>query len=793
MTEDFKNVLKNESNLCKVVLEVMSLDMDEEEAKKLTSYRPFLSLVDNYITYYQKKADSSVQVPIFYMLGANDDMRKLLAKYLTIRLGVFNEKAISKIRKDIAFIAAHGLHIPTAGTQEYKSFNRKVQYEGKPTCFGYALTKFKRKINTIASSLTDTDKSEYSLLICKDQEVCDSRYSLLVDFFEPTYKRERSLYVNPDVDANALKEKVKAYYKNNREPVSGNAFMVYYNSNRFKSFSKGRIEQISQLGFDIKNLFVFVLVDQNYTVGKVLSDKTRLERIFNVGRNYNDFFCLQFDEILELNPSSSKPNYKRYFSQIKENDDILRSEIAVMLDGVRFPTSKRNILSLCAGPASKEAFFNYLTEEDPDYQRPDHPVVFNYIQNQWRTEIREQVLSFLSPTTLGFAMVIDGYTPSIIKEEICELFPSHDIQFYKVGDLKLVKGSNQILRRNIVVLRFMRYYKEASIYPNSYDPYYLEPNQRLLEIINVPIFQKKLDVSNYELNSTYNKLLGIDYRKDVLGWKAIPKSRPVGDSDAGFYMEYDSGDYSYSQNKLSIVTIDGKKRTIPESELLIVEEDEHIELVRASDLLEEYEGKKIQLASDLESHLTPLIEKSVSKDSNLEEEIRRQFISEIGQSAVKSKEELWRLLLEWKVLQFGEERVYDDVIEKAGLSLKMNAFKNWYDFDYQMILPRDRQSMDSVLRYLGFEVYGTYYIIMRRKKIRQKNKTRNQNSLLDELLNEIFKFSEDLTTYKEMERNIPDSLDLIGIDSEEYLHMVTDDVLSQLNLKEVKQIKRYGE
>ncbi len=57
-------------------------------------------------------------------------------------------------------------------------------------------------------------------------------------------------------------------------------------------------------------------------------------------------------------------------------------------------------------------------------------------------------------------------------------------------------------------------------------------------------------------------------------------------------MEYDSGDYSYSQNKLTIYTVDGKKRTILESELLIVEEDSHIELVRASDTIEEHEGKK---------------------------------------------------------------------------------------------------------------------------------------------------------------------------------------------------------
>ena len=793
MTEDFKYILHNESNLCQAIIGVMALDMNEEERGVLSSYRPFLSLVDNYISYYQKKDDVSPKIPIFYMLGANDDMRKLLAKYITIRLGIFNEKTINSIRKDIAYINTHCLHVPTAGSQEYKAFSRKVHYDGKTICFGHALSKFKRKINSIASNLSEVDKSGYNLLICKDQEVCDSRYSLLVDFFESSYRREKSLYVNPDLDANQIKDKVKAYYKRINDSVSGNAYMIYYNSHRFKSFSKGRIEQISQLGFDIKNLFVFVLVDNNYTVGKILSDKTRLERVFNVGRNYNDFFCLQFEEVLDLNPQTQKPDVRRYYCQTRDNDDIIRSEISVMLDGVRFPTSKRNILSLCAGTASKEAFFDYLTEEDPDYQRPDHPVVFSFIQNQWKSEIREQILSFLSPTTLDFAMVIDGYTPSVIKDDIRAIFPAHDIKFYKVGDLKLVNGFNKILRRNIVVLRFMRYYKEASIYPNSYDPYYLEPGQRLLEIINVPIFQNKLDVSNYELNSTYNKLLEIDYRKDVLGWKAISKSRPIGDGDSGFYMEYDSGDYSYSQNKLSIVTADGKKRTIPESELLIVEEDEHRELVRASDLLEEYEGKRIQLASDLESHLTPFIEKSANKDSNLEEEIRRRFVPEIGESAMTSKEELWRLLLEWKILQFGEKSVYEEVIEEAGISLKMSAFKNWYDFNYQMILPRDRQSMDSVLKYLGFEVYGTYYIIMRRKKTRQKNKTRNQNSLLDELLNEIFKYSEDLTTYKAMERNIPDSLDLIGIDSEDYLQMVTDDVISHLNLKEIKQIKRYGE
>lgn len=104
MTDAFKNVVKNESSLFKAIMEVMSLDVDEEGLLSLATYRPFLSLVDNYISYYQNRNGSMPEVPIFYMLGANDMMRELLSKYLTIRLGIFNEKTMSNLRKELAFI-----------------------------------------------------------------------------------------------------------------------------------------------------------------------------------------------------------------------------------------------------------------------------------------------------------------------------------------------------------------------------------------------------------------------------------------------------------------------------------------------------------------------------------------------------------------------------------------------------------------------------------------------------------------------------------------------------------------
>lgn len=793
MTDAFSHITRNESELCKAIIEIMSLDMTEEEVRTLTLYRPFLSLVDNYISYYQSQEMATIQVPIFYMLGANDSMRKLLVKYLTVRLGIFNGQTLNCIYKDVKYIETYGHKVPSEWEPGFKAFNKKINYKGEKIRYGYALARLKKKVNSLSINHSEIERTGYNLLICKEQEVCDNRDSLLVDFFEQDYKHDKQLFVNSDLDANELKAKAKEFYKKNRDSICGNAYMVYYNSNRFKSFGKGRLEQISQLGFEIKNMFVFVLLDHPYSTGKVLSDKSRLERVFNVGKGYNLFFTLQYDEILQLNPENTTSEFKRLYTQTSDSDDILRNEIALMLEGTRYPTSKRNILSLCAGEASQNAFFELLTQEDPEYQRPEHPVIFSYIRKQWSTEILGEICYFLGHQTNSFALVVDGFTPQQIKDDICKMFEGYSVNFYKVSDLKLVKGENSIPETHIVVIRFMRFYKDSPVFPNSYDPYVLKPNQKLLEIINVPIFQNKLDVSNYELNAAYNKLLEIEYRKKVLGWKPISKNRPVSDGDAGFYMEYDSGDYTYSQNKLLIVTSDGKKRTIPESELLIVEEDGQLDLRRGSDILDEYDGLKMQLASDIENYLKPLIDQSASKDSSLEMDIRRQFIPEIGQSAITSKEELWRLLLEWEVIQKGEDVVYKEVIENAGISLKMNAFKNWYSFDYQMILPRDRQSMDSVLTYLGFEKYGTYYIIMRRKKIRQKNKTKNNNSLLDELLSELFKYAVGETTFKEMEAAIPDSMDLLGIDSEDYLQMVRDDIFNKLSLKEIKQVKRYGE
>ena len=76
------------------IIDVMCLGASAEEKTIIESYRKFLALVDSFINYYQSESDSShFQTPIFYALESNDDMRRVLARYLTVRLGVLKPGA----------------------------------------------------------------------------------------------------------------------------------------------------------------------------------------------------------------------------------------------------------------------------------------------------------------------------------------------------------------------------------------------------------------------------------------------------------------------------------------------------------------------------------------------------------------------------------------------------------------------------------------------------------------------------------------------------------------------------
>ena len=797
MTSHFKSVIENCSKLCDATIRVMCLCASEEERNKILSLRPFLSLVNCYIDYYQKQSNltpnnDDVVIPVFYSLSANDEIRRILAEYLTVRLGILNTNTIQQLR----VVLSRDYQLLPEWNRDYKKHRRSFKYKNAHT-YGYALRLFKKDVLNIVESLTpNLESSTYNLLICNNQEVASGRDTLIGEFFEQEYYKKKTLLVNSTLNANQLRGRLKRLA--NSGNVVGNAYMIYYNSNRFKSFGSGRIKQLNTdktLGFSIRNFFVFVLVDKYFTTGKLLSDLGRLKRILNPKTKDNNFFVLSHEEIEAVNPYYKKSCFERYISNNGgDSDSLLRSEINTLLDGAMYPSSKKNILSLCCGQLSREVFCRMLSDElglDVNFAQLG---LFNFIRAQWTDEFIPKISSFLGDNQCDFAFVTEGHLPEGLTQSIIECFPEHNVSFYNSADLRPISGVFPIQEDFIVVMRYMRFNKDFAKYPNSYDPYYLRPGQKLLEIINEPIFQQKRMASNYHYNEVYNTINDSPFRKDVLDWTPTPLTKPLFDDDDGFALEYDSSSSTPSlQRKLILVTDDGKKRTLHESEDVIAEIDGRLELIQISELSDDYDGVRVQLAYDLEEVLRPRIAESQSKDRNFELSIRQSYTDSLGQTALDFNQELWRLLLANSVLINGEDFVYQSVITHAGLSLSQNSFKSWYDLEHEMILPRDLDSVTSVFRHLGFDIPGTYYLIERRKKARRKKSTRNQNAIIDDFLKEAFLVMSGECTYSELEKTASDTLDYLGIEDEIGFVAAINVIKSKLCLKAIKNIEQYGE
>jgi len=798
MTAQFKSVIENGSPLCDATIRIMCLCASEEENKRILSLRPFLSLVDCFIDYYQRQSNHTpnnnddVVIPVFYSLSANDEMRRLLAEFLTVRLGILNTKTIQQLRVELS----RDYQLLPEWDPNYKKHRRSFKYK-KARSYGDALRLFKKDVLSIVDSITpNLESSTYNLLICNNQEVASGRDTLLGDFFEQEYHKKKTLLVNSTLDANQLRGRLKRLA--NSENVVGNAYMIYYNSTRFKSFGSGRIKQLNtdkSLGFTIHNFFVFVLVDKYFTTGKLLSDMGRLKRILNPKTKDNNFFVLSHEEMEAVNPYYQKSCFERYFSNNGgDSDSLLRSEINTLLDGVMYPSSKKNMLSLCCGQLSREAFCRMLSEELESDVNFAQLGLFNFIRAQWIDEFIPKISSFLGDNQCDFAFVTEGHLPDGLTNSIIECFPNHKISFYNSADLRPISGVFPIQESCIIVMRYMRFNKDFAKYPNSYDPYYLRPDQKLLEIINEPIFQQKRMASDYHFNESYNTINDSRFRREILGWTAIPLTKPLFDDDDGFALEYDSSSSTPSlQRKLILVTDDGRKRTLPESEDVIAEIDGRLELIQISELSDDFDGVRVQLAYDLEEALRPRIAESQSKDRNFELSIRQSYTDSLGQTALDFNQELWRLLLANSVMINGNDFVYQSVITNAGLSLSQNSFKSWYDLEHEMILPRDLDSVTSVFRHLGFDIPGTYYLIERRKKARRKKSTRNQNAIIDDFLKEAFLVMSGECTYTELEKNASDTLDYLGIEDENGFVAAINVIKSKLCLKAIKNIEQYGE
>ena len=806
MTPEFLKISTNEGEFFKAIYSILVFGKSEEEILLYEKHKPLLLHIENFIDYYQGKSNGEKhRIPIFLIHQADTFAKKIIIEYITIREGIFNAQTLDSIHSEIARDILRGggkrpcFEVPAENsTARSKVLHKNIKCWIPKSNDGnikywHALKELKLHICEIMKNMTLNKSYTSSMLICRENEIPDGRYSLLPDFYQTQFQKSTSLFCNTTLSGekfyNYLGEQGIEFDIDH--PIHSNVFMFYSNTEKC-DFSHGDLELLSQVGYHIDNQFVFAFCNHDYCLKSLINETSKLHDKYLQGHNLDNVFFFDEDEISSLN-GIDVPTQNQIFIGNGEDFEIFDPEIRYLLEDLPYKYPKRNIMSLCATPAAEKAFFKQITEETPDYEIPESILIFDHIRGLWKSEIIPAIRDFCKDFK-KIAFVIEWRTPEKIRKEIKGLLPEYTINFYTVQDLKFRKGKSNIKEKKIIRIRFDKFDENFAHYPNTYEPVPLKSNQEILDIIPLTLMARSKSLSENNIIRYLNKVMDNPYRKDCLGW--IPIRASV---DKYYSVDWDEEDSTRAplkdQAKVEISFANGKKIIPLESTSFIYEgTDGIIRCAQAGDLIHR-NVKAVQPLLDFELILKDFVSKNEGKDSAAEQAIRQAYIESDGIDD-NPDIEIWRLLLKKRVEEKGADIVYAEISEKIANYEKhpTKIIDNWLNFkDKDRLLPRRKVTRNVFIDYVGIPRNSPYRGLVYRKKMRRIESSTEENRLLEQFLYAVIGKDFKEGAFDSLYANLQDALDLIDITNDADLFFIKSELEKSINLLEVNSISSYGE
>ena len=199
---------------------------------------------------------------------------------------------------------------------------------------------------------------------------------------------------------------------------------------------------------------------------------------------------------------------------------------------------------------------------------------------------------------------------------------------------------------------------------------------------------------------------------------------------------------------MNITFANGRSYRIAENEWVIYQMGgEDMGMARLKDLKEENlleQLTAIQRLDNITNELSKTIIEKEQQDTERERYTRNSCYAQglITEEERNSDVYLWKILLGKKVEQKMQTQVYNEIMAplKESDRVQFGAFSRWLDKNNSMMLPLQKATQRRLMKYLGLST--AYLQVMRSKKMSEVNKTRKNNSMLenflaDYLLNEI--------------------------------------------------------
>ena len=788
------------------IIDMMQYELSPEERVEIDKARPVLETVENAFQFYLN--DSSVQhSPVFYLPRVVPEFESILAKYIIIRFGVLSHS----YRMLITGEHRHPYEIPGDTTEAFKEYKKRIIVFNKAgkeikTSLGEA----RRKFNAIAYSLLESEGGDRffpdslsNTLVCDKGLLPPKRTSLLSTFINEGFQIYKSFNVITDKDVSLLKQRTKSALKDGyiskNSPIVGNLFIIYVNSPRYRSFNSSEVlSKLCQIGYNVRNLFVFKVSEKTYSLRTLVEEKSHYNNIYNgQARADEDFISFRVAEAVQHTAGLCYSD-QRIVLESGDDYDNYFPEVASLLEG--FDRRQRvlcNILATCATQRCEQVFLQHLQEIDPEFELDSPVSIFEYIRNLWKDAIIPRIVDFVSSDNV-FAFILEASTPDEIKREIQSLFPDKIISFRVPSELIPKKGRIAVPEKKIIVLRYLQCKSYPSSYPNSYDPYVINPNQHLLELIPEVLFKGLISKSEGNRVKHSNSVLDSNYRREALQWTPSKYSgRSSGPPSFNIFGDeegYDDNETSTTgADKVRLETADGAVSFPIDTEPVVYQlTDNSLRTGILRDLVDNPEIKGIQFLSELERKLDVLLDER-RKEGTIADSAVREALRSTYPGFDFSKGEIWKLALKAKIESLGFDTVVKELSGKLDEKRLEYRLKDWSNPESKTMLPRKKRTRRIVFDYIGVSSFHSYLNTLYSRYLNTIRDSRVTNGLIDDIIRLVVGKEINETYFKKVSRQFEEALELFDISSVDDLETIKAIVEERIVLKNINSISTNDE
>lgn len=557
----------------------------------------------------------------------------------------------------------------------------------------------------------------------------------------------------------------------------------------------------------IKNVISFAFSQKPYKLQRIYENKhnlvERLQRekisetrdFISFTKEEMDFVfgrkeaCIEFFEI-GLDEGSEQQQIKAAFD--------------FMLQDMQHEVKLRNELAICFTEQSHEIILNKIFEQNPEVNEEYTKYYLQLIKKHYEDQLFEVLINWCLNHQIG--VVLDYNVDPYIKKQL-EIFLKEKcgatmISFYTFKNFKIHKdGSrfyNSIKENKILVLSMLNHCTghNWAIYPNSFDQYYLNSEQNVLQINNRIVFDPRFSWYQYRYVEEQKLLLNSSYRTKYVknGIVLPPKPMNLGAEPKDDEDEQDSRNrcsFGREQNKVIISFGSKQHRILDEDDLILCKYLNEVSICSISDIVRDFDDPtvlEIQPLIDFYQPIETLIDNEERKTGDGETIIRNNPKYGLAYEEKVSNREMWKILLEHRVAIEGEQAVFNSIMKPLvpAERIQFGSFQRWLDISENSILPRSRRMQKRVIEeYLQIE--NLYTRMLRHRKSRTSTNTEGKNSILKSFLIHCFLESDTQKAYKGLSHEIRDYLNISdGSDIKVIIELIKGECL---NLRKITKIK----